>query len=47
VGDKEVDSKTVTVRLRTGEDLGSMTVEAFSKLLADDVARKGQVVTES
>ena len=47
VGDKEVDSKTVTVRLRTGEDLGSMSIEAFSKLLAEDVARKGRVETES
>ncbi len=47
VGDKEVDSKTVTVRLRTGEDLGSMTIDQFNQLLADDVTRKGQVVAES
>ncbi len=47
VGDKEVDSKTVTVRLRTGEDLGSMTIDQFSQLLTDDAARKGQVVAES
>ncbi|MEH6628377.1 MAG: threonine--tRNA ligase [Motiliproteus sp.] len=47
VGDKEVDSKTVTVRLRTGEDLGSMSIDQFSQLLTDDVARKGQVVAES
>ncbi len=47
VGDKEVDSKTVTVRLRTGEDLGSMTIEQFSQLLSDDIARMGQVVAES
>lgn len=47
VGDKEVDSKTVTVRLRNGEDLGSMTIEQFAQCLADDVARKGRVEAES
>ncbi|WP_207063771.1 threonine--tRNA ligase [Motiliproteus sp. SC1-56] len=46
VGDKEVETNTVTVRLRTGEDLGSMGVDAFRQLLADDVARKGRA-TES
>ncbi|MEH6542291.1 His/Gly/Thr/Pro-type tRNA ligase C-terminal domain-containing protein, partial [Halopseudomonas sp.] len=47
VGDKEVESKTVTVRLRTGEDLGSMSIDAFIELLAQDITRKGQVETES
>ncbi|WP_210398197.1 threonine--tRNA ligase [Motiliproteus sediminis] len=47
VGDKEVESKTVTVRLRTGEDLGSMTIDAFVQLLTDEVARKGRVETEN
>ena len=47
VGDKEVESKTVTVRLRTGEDLGSMSIDAFIEFLAQDIARKGQVEQES
>ncbi len=47
IGDKEVESKTVTVRLRTGEDLGSMSVDAFIEMLAQDVTRKGRVESES
>jgi threonyl-tRNA synthetase len=47
IGDKEVESKTVTVRLRTGEDLGSMSIDAFIELLAQDITRKGQVEPES
>ncbi len=41
VGDKEVESKTVTVRRRTGEDLGSMSIDVFIEFLAQDIARKG------
>ncbi|KPQ30231.1 MAG: Anticodon binding domain, partial [Halomonas sp. HL-93] len=29
VGDKEVDADSVAVRTRSGEDLGTMTVDAF------------------
>jgi len=46
VGDKEVESQTVAVRARRGEDLGSMDPEAFAALLADDVAQRGRVVLE-
>lgn len=42
VGDKEVESQTVAVRSRQGEDLGSMSLEGFSELLAQDVARLGR-----
>jgi len=42
VGDKEVDSRTVAVRSRTGEDLGVMTLEQFSETLQQDVARYGR-----
>ncbi|MCK2183258.1 threonine--tRNA ligase [Halomonas getboli] len=36
VGDKEVDADSVAVRTRTGEDLGTMTVETFiDKVLAE------------
>lgn len=41
-GDKEVASNTVAVRTRTGEDLGSMSIEDFIQLLQDDVAKRGQ-----
>ena len=47
VGDKEVESQTVAVRARRGEDLGSMDLEA---LLANaphhDVARRGRIALE-
>ena len=46
VGDKEVESQTVAVRARRGEDLGSMDLSAFETHLADDVARCGRIVME-
>ena len=47
IGDKEVESQTVAVRSRGGEDLGSMDLEAFSRLLAEDVARHGRIAMEN
>ncbi len=47
VGDKEVESQTVAVRARRGEDLGSMDLDAFSVFLAGDVARRGRLVVEN
>ena len=41
VGDKEVESQTVAVRARRGEDLGSMDLDAFtrtSRTMLRDVA---------
>jgi len=46
IGDKEVETQTVAVRARSGEDLGSMSLQAFEVLLNDDVARRGRVVSE-
>jgi len=46
IGDKEVESQTVAVRARSGEDLGSMDLEAFSQILAEDVARRGRIALE-
>jgi len=46
VGDKEVESQTVAVRARRGEDLGSMDLEAFSAHLTADVARCGRITLE-
>ncbi len=40
VGDKEVESGTLSVRARGGEDLGSMSVEQFSEMLANDVNKR-------
>ena len=40
VGDKEVEEKTVSVRLRTGEDLGQMPVEKFRERLQNTVLTK-------
>ncbi|UYM17141.1 threonine--tRNA ligase [Endozoicomonas euniceicola] len=42
IGDKEMENKTVAVRTRTGEDLGTMPVEAFVELLAADVNKRGR-----
>jgi threonyl-tRNA synthetase len=47
VGDKEVESQTVAVRARRGEDLGSMDLDAFAAHLTDDVARRGRIALES
>ncbi|PCJ28474.1 MAG: threonine--tRNA ligase [SAR86 cluster bacterium] len=42
VGDKEVESGTVAVRKRGGEDLGAMTFDDFCLLLSEDIARFGR-----
>ncbi len=41
VGDREVEEGAVAVRTRDGEDLGSMSVDAFAERLAADVERRG------
>ena len=40
LGDKDVENKTVSVRHRSGEDLGSISLEEFEKVLADVVGNK-------
>jgi threonyl-tRNA synthetase len=47
IGDKEIETQTVAVRARDGRDLGSMELEAFEKILAEDVARHGRVRFEA
>lgn len=42
VGDKEVETGTVAVRTRTGEDLGTLSFEEFCEHLKQDVAQKGR-----
>ncbi len=46
VGDREVETQTVAVRARHGEDLGSMDLDAFCDRLNQDVARRGRIVLE-
>ena len=41
-GDKEVEANAVAVRTRSGEDLGTMTLEQFGELLRGEVAKRGQ-----
>jgi len=42
VGNKEVETGSVNVRTRSGEDLGAMSVEAFAEHLTADVLRRGR-----
>jgi threonyl-tRNA synthetase len=42
VGDREVESGSVAVRTRSGEDLGSMQLNEFAKILAEEVGRRGR-----
>ena len=37
VGDKDMENNTVSIRHRTGEDLGAMSLDAFSALLKEEV----------
>ncbi len=43
IGDREVESNSVTVRTRTGEDLGSMSWEALAARLSAEIAARGCV----
>jgi len=43
VGDKEMDSQTVSVRARHGEDMGSLTLPALADVLNKGVMRKGRI----
>lgn len=40
VGDKDIENHTVSIRHRSGEDLGAMRLEDFSALLKDVVDNK-------
>ena len=42
IGDREVESRTVAVRTRDGQDLGSISVDEFQTLLAAAVAQRGR-----
>lgn len=40
VGDKEVESRTVTVRERSGQDLGSMAIEEFISRAQNEITER-------
>ena len=42
VGDREMETETVAVRTRTGQDLGGMTLTVFAECLRTDIARRGR-----
>ncbi|MGB5065574.1 MAG: threonine--tRNA ligase, partial [Candidatus Competibacter sp.] len=42
VGDRELETETVAVRTRTGQDLGVMTLTAFAERLQADIVRRGR-----
>ena len=42
VGDRDMENNTVSVRTRTGEDLGAMSMEAFLAKCAEEVATKAK-----
>ena len=41
IGDKELESRSVSVRMRDGQDLGSMTIDEFLKKIHQDVGAAG------
>jgi threonyl-tRNA synthetase len=47
VGDKEAQDGTLAVRTRSGEDLGSMTLDAFLERLTAEVASHGIAISDS
>ena len=42
VGDRDIENKTVSVRMRSGEDLGAMSIDAFEALLKEAVDTKNK-----
>ncbi|MEJ8567595.1 threonine--tRNA ligase [Elongatibacter sediminis] len=47
VGDREVESGTVSVRSRSGEDLGSLDIGTFCGHLAENINRRGQTENQT
>ena len=40
IGDKEIDQEALSVRKRSGEDLGSLHIEAFLSSLEEEIDKK-------
>jgi len=47
IGDKEVESQTVTVRSSNGKDLGAMEISSFVMLLERDISLRGRMNFEN
>lgn len=45
-GDREVETNSLAVRTRSGEDLGVLSIEAFTQRLAREVASRGRSILE-
>jgi threonyl-tRNA synthetase len=46
IGAKEVDTKQVTIRRQTGDDLGSMSVQTFYQMIRQAIVPKSRIDTE-
>ncbi|MCL4136604.1 UNVERIFIED_CONTAM: hypothetical protein GTU68_015307 [Idotea baltica] len=46
VGNKEIETQTVSVRTREGVDLGSMDLDQFTAFLMQDISRRGRKILE-
>ncbi len=46
VGDRESETQTVAVRTRSGEDLGAMSLEAFSERLREEELSRGRLLVD-
>jgi threonyl-tRNA synthetase len=47
VGDKEKESRTVAVRTRDGQDLGSITLDQVNSLFTEALGRRGRIFVET
>jgi threonyl-tRNA synthetase len=46
IGAKEVDTKQVTIRRQTGDDLGSMSVHTFYQMIRQAIVPQSRIDTE-
>jgi threonyl-tRNA synthetase len=46
LGDRELESRSLAVRTRSGEDLGRMDLNTFTERVSREVASRGRVVSE-
>jgi threonyl-tRNA synthetase len=46
IGDRELETNTVAVRTRSGEDLGTMSIDEIAKRFSSEIACRGHAVLE-
>jgi threonyl-tRNA synthetase len=46
IGDRELETNTVAVRTRSGEDLGTMSIDDVVEMFSLEIARRGHAVLE-